>query len=145
MKRLGARVLLNEHVVLKKGNAQLVLAGVTDFSGGNFSPEHASSPEKSVAGAPVGVRRVLLAHQPSSWMAAAPVGFDLMLSGHTHGGQFFPWVLFMPFAHRYWIDLNRHEKMWIYVNRGTSYWGPPLRFTIPREITLLKLKRAIPS
>ena len=75
----------------------LVLAGVTDYSAGRFHESHRSDPHRAIAGAPqqAGVR-VLLAHQPRTAVAAAEAGFDLQLSGHTHGGQFWPWNLFVP-------------------------------------------------
>ncbi|EHP37667.1 metallophosphoesterase, partial [Cupriavidus basilensis OR16] len=68
-------------------------------------------------------------------------GFDLQLSGHTHGGQFWPWNLFVPMQQPYTAGLNRHEAMWVYVSRGTGYWGPPKRFGAPSEITKLRLVR----
>lgn len=138
--RLNVRVLLNEHVVLRRGSAALVLAGVTDPSAHHFDPAHRSDPRAALAGAPpdAGVR-VLLAHQPRSAPAAAAAGFDLQLSGHTHGGQFFPWNLlihwFQPFA----AGLHRLQDLWVYTSRGTGYWGPPKRFGAPSEITLLRL------
>lgn len=139
---LGAKVLTNEHVLIKEKSSQLVLAGVTDHSTGSRIEGHQSDPHKSIQGAPIETVKILLAHQPESYKEASKAGFDLQLSGHTHSGQFFPFSLFMPLAHKYYVGLNRHENMWIYVNRGTGYWGPPQRFAIPSEITLIKLVRA---
>jgi predicted MPP superfamily phosphohydrolase len=86
----------------------------------------------------------LLAHQPRSAFAAAevPGGFDLQLSGHTHGGQFIPWNFIIHAAQPFARGLHRLGRMWIYTNPGTGYWGPPNRAGIPSEITLIKLKRA---
>ena len=140
--KLGARILLNEHVKIERDGANVVIAGVTDRSAGQHLPGHASSPRKSLEGAPANSVKVLLAHQPASYKEANEAGFDLQLSGHTHGGQFFPWSLVVKLAQRYYKGLNKHENMWIYVNRGTGYWGPPHRFTVPSEISLLKLTRA---
>ncbi|MCY1349118.1 Calcineurin-like phosphoesterase [compost metagenome] len=143
LRRLGLRVLMNEHVVLQHGGHPLVLAGVTDYSAGRFHESHRSDPHRAIAGAPAqaGVR-VLLAHQPRTAVAAAEAGFDLQLSGHTHGGQFWPWNLFVPMQQPYTAGLVRHGAMWIYVSRGTGYWGPPKRFGAPSEITRLRLVRA---
>ncbi|MBP0622542.1 metallophosphoesterase [Cupriavidus consociatus] len=143
LRRLGLRVLMNEHVVLQHGDQPLVLAGVTDYSAGRFHESHRSDPHRAIAGAPTeaGVR-VLLAHQPRTAVAAAEAGFDLQLSGHTHGGQFWPWNLFVPMQQPYTAGLVRHGAMWIYVSRGTGYWGPPKRFGAPSEITRLRLVRA---
>ena len=121
-------------------NATLVLAGVTDFHAAHFDAAHASSPEAALAGAPSGATtRVLLAHQPRSAPAAAAAGFQLQLSGHTHGGQFFPWNLFVPLQQPFTAGLHALGDMWVYTSRGTGYWGPPKRFGAPSEITLVRL------
>lgn len=143
LRRLGLRVLLNEHVTIERDDATLLLAGVTDFSAGHFDPAHRSDPKAALAGAPADATvRVLLAHQPRSAVAAAEAGFDLQLSGHTHGGQFLPWNLFVPMQQPYVAGLHRHRDMWVYVSRGTGYWGPPKRFGAPSEITRIRLRRA---
>lgn len=141
-RRLGARVLLNEHVLIKKDGQELVLAGVTDYSAAHIIPAHASNPRKSIEGASEKAIKVLLAHQPASYKQAAQAGFHLQLSGHTHGGQFFPWSIVVSLAQRYYKGLNKHEGLWIYVSRGAGYWGPPIRFLVPSEITRLTLRRA---
>ena len=152
LRRLGLKVLMNEHVLLgasgsgaaqndeEMDNATLVLAGVTDFHAAHFDAAHASSPEAALAGAPSGATtRVLLAHQPRSAPAAAAAGFQLQLSGHTHGGQFFPWNLFVPLQQPFTAGLHALGDMWVYTSRGTGYWGPPKRFGAPSEITLVRL------
>jgi predicted MPP superfamily phosphohydrolase len=141
LRRLGIRVLHNEHVVLHHGGAPLVLAGVPDYSGHHFDPAHRSDPAAALAGAPEGAPRVLLAHQPRTAPAAAKAGFDLQLSGHTHGGQFWPWNHFVRLQQPFTAGLHRMGKLWVYVSRGTGYWGPPKRFGAPSEITLLRLKQ----
>ena len=140
LNRLGIKVLHNEHVVIEHGGAQLVLAGVPDYNAGHFDESHRSSPRQAIAGAPeTAGAKVLLAHQPRSAPAAAEAGFDLQLSGHTHGGQFLPWTFFVRFQQPFTAGLYRLGRMWIYVSRGTGYWGPPKRFGAPSEITELKL------
>jgi uncharacterized protein len=141
--RLGLRVLLNEHVVVRHGGAPLVVAGVTDYSAHHFNPEQRSDPVAALLGAPTdAAARILLAHQPRSASAAATAGFDLQLSGHTHGGQFWPWNLFVRFQQPFTAGLHRLNNLWIYISRGTGYWGPPNRFGAPSEITLLRLVTA---
>jgi uncharacterized protein len=141
--RLGLRVLLNEHVVVLHGGAPLVVAGVTDYSAHHFNPEQRSDPVAALLGAPTdAAARILLAHQPRSASAAATAGFDLQLSGHTHGGQFWPWNLFVRFQQPFTAGLHRLNNLWIYISRGTGYWGPPNRFGAPSEITLLRLVTA---
>lgn len=140
-RKLGARVLINEHALIRRGSDAVVLAGVTDYSTRSFGPPHGSDPAAALAGAPQATAKILLAHQPASCEAASAVGFDLQLSGHTHSGQYFPFNLMIGFFQRYYRGLNRHGDMWVYVNRGTGYWGPPLRAGVPSEITLLVLRR----
>ena len=155
LRRLGMRVLLNEHVVLQTRNttgaqteeedldSALVVAGVTDYTAVHFDAAHASDPRGALDGAPPLVHtRLLLAHQPRSAPAAADAGYHLQLSGHTHGGQFFPWNLFVPLQQPFTAGLHKLREMWVYTSRGTGYWGPPKRFGAPSEITLLRLVQA---
>ncbi len=163
LRRLGLTVLMNEHVVLYHSShgksvgmrldvdaqedsqtmAPLVLAGVADYSAHHFDPTHRSDPALAMLGAPAtALVRVLLAHQPRSAAAAAQAGFDLQLSGHTHGGQFWPWNLFVPLQQPFTAGLNRLNALWVYTSRGTGYWGPPKRFGAPSEITALRLVAA---
>ena len=137
--RLGMRVLANSHAVLEHNGAPLVIAGVNDFSAHLFNPVWRSDPQAALAGSPSGAPKILLAHQPRSASAAAAAGFDLQLSGHTHGGQFWPWNYFVRLQQPYTAGLHRLEQLWIYTSRGTGYWGPPKRFGAPSEITRLRL------
>ena len=140
MRRLGLSVLLNEHVVLEHFGESIVVAGVTDLSAHHFDPAHRSDPVAALAGAPEKAAvKVLLAHQPRSAFAAAKAGFHLQLSGHTHGGQFFPWNFVVKLMEPFAAGLHRLGDLWIYVSRGTGYWGPPKRFGAPSEITRLRL------
>jgi uncharacterized protein len=143
LRRLGLHVLLNQHVVLRHDGAPLLLAGVTDFSAGAFDPGQRSDPEAALAGAPANLRpRVLLAHQPRSAAAAADAGFDLQLSGHTHGGQFWPWNLFVRLQQPFTAGLHRLGNLWVYTSRGSGYWGPPKRLGVPSEIARIRLVAA---
>jgi predicted MPP superfamily phosphohydrolase len=145
IRRLGMRVLKNEHVVLKHDGASLVLAGVTDYSAHHFDPAQRSDPAAALRGAPTNAgAKILLAHQPRSATAAANAGFDVQISGHTHGGQFWPWNLFVHIFQPFSSGLHRLKSLWIYVSRGTGYWGPPNRFGVPSEITRIRLVPAVP-
>ncbi len=153
LRGLGIQVLMNEHRVLHheagsgagcatvgRETEMVVVAGVADYSAHHFDESHRSDPAAAIAGAPVGSRlRLLLAHQPRSAPAAAIAGFDLQLSGHTHGGQFWPWMHFVQFQQPFTAGLNRLADLWVYTNRGTGYWGPPKRFGVSSEITHLRL------
>jgi predicted MPP superfamily phosphohydrolase len=140
LRRLNVRVLLNQHVVLQHDAESVVVAGVADSSAHHFIASHRSDPHAALQGAPAHASfRLLLAHQPRSALAAADAGFQLQLSGHTHGGQFLPWNFFVRLQQPFVRGLNRLRGLWVYVSRGTGYWGPPQRFGVPSEITRLKL------
>jgi len=82
-----------------------------------------------------------MAHQPRSIFASAKSGFDLQLSGHTHGGQFYPWQFLVGLQQPYLAGLYQHDRTWVYVSRGTGYWGPPIRLGAPSEITVITLTK----
>jgi len=140
LRRLGLRVLMNEHEVLKHQDATVVVAGVTDCSAHHFNDAHRSDPVAAIASAPADAGlKLLLAHQPRSAFAAARAGYHLQISGHTHGGQFFPWNLFVRFQQPFTAGLHRLEALWVYTSRGTGYWGPPKRVGAPSEITYIRV------
>lgn len=139
IKNLGITVLLNENKILVHNKAKLGLAGVTDLKAGSILPAHETSPKKSMQGIENSDFKILLAHQPNSIYEAAEAGFDLQLSGHTHGGQYFPGNLIIYLAQKFVAGLHRYKNTLIYVSRGTGYWGPPLRIGAPSEITKIVL------
>ena len=141
-RRLGMQVLQNTHVVLVSQAQQLVIAGVPDYTAHQFNPDERSDPSQASLGSPASAKKILLAHQPRSADAAERAGFDLQLSGHTHGGQFWPWNLFVPLQQPYTAGLHRHGRMWVYTNLGTGYWGPPKRLGTRCEISHIRLRRA---
>ena len=142
MRRLGLIALKNEHVVLEHGGASIVLAGVDDDGAPRFDPGQRSDAAQALYGAPDSSVKILLAHQPSSALQASQAGFDLQLSGHTHGGQFWPWNLAVRYFQPFTAGLHRLGCLWVYVSRGTGYWGPPNRFGVPGEITRIRLVSA---
>jgi hypothetical protein len=117
----------------------MVVGGVTDHSASAMVRGHESDPHKAIAGAPEGAFRLLLAHQPASAPEAAKAGFQLQLSGHTHGGQFFPGTLFAHLVFPFVKGLHKLDDLWVYTSSGTGYVGPPLR-TVQAEVTLLTLR-----
>lgn len=141
VERLGLRVLKNEHVVIEHNGSSIVIAGITDYSAHMFDAEHRSDPHAAVRGAPE-TTRILLAHQPRSAFAASEAGYHLQISGHTHGGQFWPWNHFVRFQQPFTAGLRSINGLLVYISRGTGYWGPPKRFGAPSEITRLRLVRA---
>jgi uncharacterized protein len=140
-RKLGFRVLLNEHAVVEHRRARIVVGGVLD-------PALAPGPrtDLAVAHAPPADFRLLLAHRPNSAPSAARDGFDLQLSGHTHGGQFFPWTLVVRRVHApHSHGLSREGRMWVYVSPGTGTWGPLVRLGTRPEVTLIRLVRTASS
>lgn len=142
-RRLGLHPLMNAHVVLNHNGTNLVIAGINDFSANKSTHHHVSDPQAALFDSPEGVPRILLAHQPRSALAVEAAGSDLQLSGHTHGGQFWPWNYFVRLQQPYTAGLHRLGRMWVYTSRGTGYWGPPKRLGAPSEITLIKLSQAV--
>jgi len=140
VEQLGLTVLHNEHRVVERDGGAVVIGGMPDLHGGRFLPDHESRPDLVFAGAPEGAPRVLLAHQPRAVTQAAPHGVDLLLSGHTHGGQIFPFHLFVRLQQPVVRGLRKLLGVWVYAHRGTGFWGPPMRlFSTPEiaEITLV--------
>ena len=136
---LGFTALPNAHKIVTRGEGKILIAGVYDRRADRIIPEHKSDPKKAIKNAKPYNLSVLLAHRPNSVYDAVDLGFDLQLSGHTHGGQFWPWNMFIGLAHEFSAGLGRYKnKMWVYVNRGTGYWGPPVRTGVPPEITKLR-------
>jgi predicted MPP superfamily phosphohydrolase len=138
LERLGLTFLKNAHRVIARGDAHLVVAGITDPVGRHT---HTSDPDAALAGAPRDAFKVLLSHRPQAAADADRLGVGLQLSGHTHGGQFFPFNLIIRFFQPIVAGLHRVGTTWLYVSRGTGYWGPPSRLGVHGEITLLELTR----
>lgn len=140
--RLGLTVLHNAHRVVERGGSRLTVAGVPDLEGGRMDPAHACRPDVALAGAPEGVPRLLLAHQPRVAALAQGLGVDLQLSGHTHGGQLFPFMAFVKLQQPVIQGLATIAGVRVYTHRGTGYWGPPLRLGPSPEIAELTLVSA---
>lgn len=139
---IGIRVLRNERVALTKAGESVDLAGVDDLHGSDFGPGHGTDLPKALADRDPQRPVILLAHQPRVVTAAAAHGVSLQLSGHTHGGQLFPFNFLVRLQQPYVSGLHRHGATWIYVSRGTGFWGPPMRLAAPAEITHLTLVAA---
>jgi uncharacterized protein len=145
---LGIRVLRNQFQIVNVGVDSMLVAGVTDPAAKMFDQAQEPNPSKALTTSyderPHDTSRakfrLMLAHNPKLAPACAACGFDLQLSGHTHGGQFFPWTLVTRLVHapHYW-GLSREQNMTVYVSAGTGTWGPPIRLGTTPELTLLIL------
>ncbi|MBA64571.1 MAG: phosphohydrolase [Candidatus Marinimicrobia bacterium] len=139
--RLGMINLVNTNKIIRKEKNEICIAGITDFRAHQIKISHRSNPKRALKNISDDVVKIVLAHQPNSIHAVHDSGADLQLSGHTHGGQFFPFNFPTKLANIYLAGHYDHDGTQIYVNRGTGYWGPPLRLGIPSEITQLCLKK----
>ncbi|MFO0579479.1 MAG: metallophosphoesterase [Polyangia bacterium] len=139
---LGIRVLRNERVTLQpRGGAHFDVAGVDDFHSHGF-PGHGPDLPRALSGRDPERPVLLLAHQPLQISEAAKHGVDLQISGHTHGGQIWPWGFFVRLQQPYVAGLHQHGDTRLYISCGTGYWGPPMRLGAPAEITHLVLRSA---
>ena len=143
--RLGMKNLINTNEIISKSGDEIAIAGITDLNAHQINLSHRSDPELALASLPKDIIKIVLAHQPNSIHAVHKVGADLQLSGHTHGGQFWPFTYPVKLASTYIAGYYDHFGTQIYVNRGTGYWGPPLRIGVPAEITLIRLKKKVVS
>jgi hypothetical protein len=139
VRRLGIRVLRNERVRLGAGAASFDLAGVDDYRAYLFGRGHGEDVPRALEGRDPQHPIVLLAHDPSTFRAASKLGIDLQLSGHTHGGQIWPFVYFVRLFVPYVAGWYRENGAQLYVSRGTGFWGPPLRLFAPAEISEIVL------
>lgn len=139
--KLGMRVLNNKSEIISTVDGDLLIGGVNDYDAERFTPDQPSSPVQAIYRNKNKKTdyKILLAHQPRSCFEAQKAGFDLQLSGHTHGGQFVPWNYLVRLQQPFVAGLDKYKNMLVYTNRGTGYWGPPLRLGVPSEITLITL------
>jgi len=144
LRELGWQPLHNEHVVVERDGARLVVAGVDDATAASSGrPGHRTDHAAALAGTDPDLPVLLLAHQPKQLPAAVAHGVDLQISGHTHGGQIWPFHLLVRLDQPVLRGLSHHgERTQLYTSRGTGFWGPPLRVFAPSEITLLTLHAA---
>ena len=137
---LGIHVLDNAREILHVNGTKLAVAGAIDFRGDRRHRKWKSSPEQALAGIPDEVFKLMLVHQPASVDASLASGADLVLVGHTHGGQCWPVNFIVNAIMKYSRGLYRVNDKAVFVSCGTGYWGPPLRIGIPPEIDVITLK-----
>ena len=141
LRTLNVRTLRNERVEIGGENG-FYLAGVDDASAHQFGGDHGANYDRALGGRDTNKVTVLLAHQPRQITKAEPHAPDVMLSGHTHGGQIAPFMFLVKLQQPYVAGLYNHGHTQLYVSRGTGYWGPPMRLAAPAEITKIELVRA---
>ncbi|ANI38532.1 metallophosphoesterase [Mycolicibacterium vaccae] len=138
LERLGLQPLRNENTRIRRGAAGFDLAGVNDIAGA----QHSDAPDfdRALTGLNPQDPTILLAHQPVEVSRAAERGVDLQLSGHTHGGQMWPFHYAVALAQPALAGLSRVGDTQLYVTRGAGFWGPPVRVGAPPDISLLNLR-----
>ncbi len=139
---LGIRVLRNERVALGEGDAVFDLVGVDDHRGDVMKAAGREDLAKALAGRDPSRPAILLAHDPSTFKRASRMGIALQLSGHTHGGQLWPFHYLVRVAIPFVAGIHRRNGATLFVSRGTGFWGPPMRLFAPAEITELTLRAA---
>lgn len=141
LETLNIRPLMNASELIGDEQAGFNLVGINDLVGARmgFMPPDVPA---AYASADHDRCHIVLAHQPKSIEIIGDHRCDLMLSGHTHGGQIFPFGLLVMAAQPYLSGLNRHsEDTQVFVSRGTGYWGPPMRILAPSEISYIVINR----
>lgn len=141
---IGWDALHNRHIVIERDGDKLVVAGVDDATAQASGVDgHGANLEAALADTDSTLPVMLLAHQPKQVVQAVTAGVDLQISGHTHGGQIWPFNFLVRLDQPVVQGLSSHgERTQLYTSRGTGFWGPPFRIFAPSEITLLTLRRA---
>ena len=138
LERLGVQPLRNANTAIRRGGAAFDLVGVNDVVGA--SRGDGPNFERALAGTDPERARVLLAHQPVQVTQAAENGVDLQLSGHTHGGQMWPFHYAVRAVQPSLAGLSTVDDTQLYVSRGAGFWGPPVRIGAPPDISILSLQ-----
>jgi uncharacterized protein len=144
MQGIGWEALHNRHVVVERGGDKLIVAGVDDATAkGSGDAGHGANLAAALDGAHPEVPVLLLAHQPKQLTRAVEAGVDLQVSGHTHGGQIWPFNFLVRLDQPVVHGLSSHgERTQLYTSRGAGFWGPPFRVFAPSELTVLTLRAA---
>jgi predicted MPP superfamily phosphohydrolase len=133
-------VLRNERIEIRRGESVFDVAGIDDDAGKRMATGHGPDLDKALRGRDEGRALVLLAHQPRAVFEACKKDVGLLLSGHTHGGQIWPWRYLVYLQQPYVSGLHDHEGTQVYVSEGTGFWGPPMRLGSTAEISLVTLR-----
>nr|WP_245819956.1 metallophosphoesterase [Rhodococcus yunnanensis] len=141
MDSIGWTALHNKHIEIQRGNDTMVFAGVDDrTAAGSKEDGHGADLDRALDGVAPDLPVFLLAHQPKQIADAVRRGVDIQVSGHTHGGQIWPFEYLVRLDQPTVHGLSRHgERTQLYTSRGTGFWGPPFRVFAPSEITVLTL------
>jgi hypothetical protein len=140
VRQLGIRVLRNERVEIRNGDCVFDLVGVDDHHGSHFGDDGGEDLFVAFDGRDPERPVILLAHDPSTFKRASRLPVDLQISGHTHGGQIWPFGYLVRLAVPFVAGRYRRGDSELYVSSGTGFWGPPMRFFAPAELTEITLR-----
>ena len=142
---IGWEALHNRHIVIERNGDKLIIAGVDDATAQASGVDgHGANLEAALADSDPTLPVMLLAHQPKQVVTAVTAGVDLQISGHTHGGQIWPFNFLVRLDQPVVQGLSRHgDRTQLYTSRGTGFWGPPFRVFAPSEITLITLRLTV--
>lgn len=140
VEELGMRALRNERVEIREGDAVFDLVGVDDHHGSVVGADGREDLARALEGRDPTRPAVLLAHDPSTFHKASKSHIDLQISGHTHGGQIWPFGYVVRLVIPFVAGHYRRNGSQLYVSRGTGFWGPPMRLFAPSEITELVIR-----
>jgi predicted MPP superfamily phosphohydrolase len=138
IKSLGVDVLHNTNKSILFGNARVLIAGVPDRMVSRFDKTKKSQPDKALANAQSVDFKILLAHEPASAFDIKSEKCDLILSGHTHGGQIFPFGIFVRIVQPAVKGFKIVNGIKVFAHQGTGYWGPPMRWLTRSEIAVFE-------
>jgi uncharacterized protein len=140
MQRLGFSLLHNSHTVIERNGETLVIGGIPDHNQARHIPTDIIDARQTFAGAPEGPR-ILLAHQPRSAFLVQGQSISLQLSGHTHGGQIWPFHYLVRLQQPMIAGFATVGDVPVFTSRGAGFWGPPLRLFARSEVPILILRR----
>ncbi len=142
IENVGFKILLNESNIIHIGKIKLLISGIPDRSAGHYVKSHRTNMKKTLGENTNIDFKILLAHQPKDIEHAIKYKYDLQLSGHTHGGQYYPFSFLVQLVHPFLKGLHKKGNTQIYINQGTGYWGPSIRIGTVPEITEIVLTKA---
>lgn len=135
---LGFSALHNSHEIVSHKNGDLLIAGVPDRRVSGFNRSLESNPDLALTTSRSVDYKILLAHQPGSVFDLKHQTCDLVLSGHTHGGQIFPFGILARFANPVIKGFKTINGIKVFAHQGTGFWGPPMRWFTRCEIVVFE-------
>lgn len=138
LRELGFNTLHNSHEIVTHKNGELLIAGVPDRRVNGFHRGLESNPDMALHTTKHVDYKILLAHEPGSVFDIHNEKCDLLLSGHTHGGQIFPFGIFVRLANPVVSGFKMIKGINVFAHQGTGFWGPPMRWFTRCEIVVFE-------